>query len=139
MLLVLLLLEDVELVGGGFGGGLFWFFRVVINFCRKVLSLELMLVDEMLLLEEVVVVDVIEVVLVVELLRLMFSVDKIFLSVLMRFLFLLLCGGGGGGVFMCGVVLVEKLLVLDNVDRLVRLKLLDDMLLMVMMDFFYCV
>jgi hypothetical protein len=137
-LLVLLSVEDVELAGGGPGGGLFWPFRAAINSCRKASSLESTLADEMLLLEEVVVADVTEVALVAELSRSTPSADKISLSAPMRPPPLSPRGGGGGGASMRGVALVEKPLVPDNADRSARLKLLDDTLLMAMTDSFYC-
>lgn len=137
-LLVLLLSEDdVVLAGGGPGGGLFWPFRAAINSCRKASSLESTLADEMLLLEEVVVADVTEVALVAELSRSTPSADRISLSAPMRPP-PLSPRGGGGGASMRGVALVEKPLVPDNADRSVRLKLLDDTLLMAMTDSFYC-
>lgn len=136
-LLVLLSEEDVELAGGGPGGGLFWPFRAAINSCRKASSLESTLADEMLLLEEVVVADVTEVALVAELSRSTPSADRISLRAPMRPP-PLSPRGGGGGASMRGVALVEKPLVADNADRSARLKLLDDTLLMAMTDSFYC-
>ena len=134
-LLELLSEEDVELPGGGPGGGLFCPFRAAINSCRKASSLESTLAEEMLLLEEVEVADVTEVALVAELSRSTPSADRISLSAPIRPP-PLSPRGGGGGASMRGLALVEKPLVPDNPDRSARLKLLDDTLLMAMTDSF---